>query len=101
MDQQSEERRCVELDGRKACVSLENDFWDCIEQIATQRGTTIDRLVAQVVGDAEREHLSGVLRVFVLAHYREYFGLLPPDVRNSTIAEVGLPYRMPEKWQIH
>jgi predicted DNA-binding ribbon-helix-helix protein len=61
-----EERRCVELDGRKACVSLENDFWDCIEQIAVQRGTTLDHLVAQVVGDTAKDDLSAVLRVFIL-----------------------------------
>jgi predicted DNA-binding ribbon-helix-helix protein len=101
MDQPSEERRCVDLDGRKACVSLENDFWECIEQIASQRGTTIDRLVAEVVGDTEREHLSGVLRVFVLAHYREYFGLMTTDVSYAAVAEDGLPYSMAEKRKIH
>jgi predicted DNA-binding ribbon-helix-helix protein len=101
MDQPSEEQRCVELDGRKACVSLENDFWECIEQIASQRGTTIDRLVAKVVGDTEREDLSGVLRVFVLAHYREYFGLMTTDASSTAFAEDGLPYSMTEKRKIH
>jgi predicted DNA-binding ribbon-helix-helix protein len=65
----------LELDGRTACVSLENDFWDCIEQIAMQRGTTLDHLVAQVVGDTAKDDLSAVLRVFVLGHYRQHFGL--------------------------
>jgi predicted DNA-binding ribbon-helix-helix protein len=46
-------------------VSLEYDFWDCIEQIAILRGTTLDRLVAQEVGDAGMEGLFAVLRVFV------------------------------------
>jgi predicted DNA-binding ribbon-helix-helix protein len=101
MDRQTEERRCLELDGRKACVSLENDFWECIEEIAGQRGTTIDCLVAQVVGDAAKEDLSGVLRVFVLGQYREYFGLMTTDMSSSAVAEVGSPYRMPEKRQIH
>jgi predicted DNA-binding ribbon-helix-helix protein len=101
MDQPSEKQRCVKLDGRKARVSLENDFWECIEQIASQRGTTIDRLVAQVVGDAEKEDLSGVLRVFVLAHYRHYFGLMTADVSYAAVAEDGLPYSMTEKRKIH
>lgn len=101
MDRQAEERRCLELDGRKASVSLENDFWECIEQIASQCGTTIDRLVAQVVGDTEREELSGVLRVFVLAHYREYSDIATTDLPSTAVAEDGLPFSMGKKRQIH
>lgn len=101
MDQQSEERRCVELDGRKACVRLENDFWDCIEQIAVQRGTTLDHLVAQVVGDTAKDDLSAVLRVFVLGHYRQHFGGLTSEVPAPSVAEDGVPHRMEEKRQIH
>jgi predicted DNA-binding ribbon-helix-helix protein len=101
MDRQSEERRCVELDGGKACVSLENDFWDCIEQIAVQRGTTLDHLVAQVVGDTAKDDLSAVLRVFVLGHYRQHFGGLTTKDLAPAVAEDGVPYRMTEKRQIH
>jgi predicted DNA-binding ribbon-helix-helix protein len=101
MDRQFEERRCVELDGRKACVSLENDFWDCIEQIAVQRGTTLDHLVAQVVGDTAKDDLSAVLRVFVLTHYWQHFGGLTTKVSAPAVAEDGVPYRMTEKRQIH
>jgi predicted DNA-binding ribbon-helix-helix protein len=101
MDRQSEERRCVELDGRTACVSLENDFWDCIEQIAMQRGTTLDHLVAQVVGDTAKDDLSAMLRVFVLTHFRQRFGLLASEVPAPSVAEDGVLYRMTEKRQIH
>ncbi|MDB5580520.1 MAG: hypothetical protein JWR80_5696 [Bradyrhizobium sp.] len=101
MDRQSEERRCVELDGRKACVSLENDFWDCIEQIAVQRGTTLDHLVAQVVGDTAKDDLAAVLRVFVLTHYRQHFGLLTTKDSAPAVAEDCVPYRMTQKRQIH
>jgi hypothetical protein len=41
------------------------------------------------------------LRVFVLAHYRQYFGLMTSDVPSAAVAEDGLPYRMAEKRQIH
>lgn len=101
MDRQSEERRCVELDGRKACVSLETDFWECIEQIALQHGTTLNHLVAQVVGDTSKDDLSAVLRVFVLTHYREHFGLLTAKDSAPAVAEDGVPCRMEEKRQIH
>jgi predicted DNA-binding ribbon-helix-helix protein len=101
MIKRSEEWRCVELDGRKACVSLENDFWDCIEQIVKQRGTTLDHLVSQVVGDAAKEDFSSVLRVFVLAHYREYFGLMTYDLPLAAVAEDGLPYKMFNKRKRH
>ena len=101
MDRQSEERRCVELDGRKACVSLETDFWECIEQIALQHGTTLNHLVAQVVGDTAKDDLSAVLRVFVLGHYRQHFGLLTTEVSAAAVAVDGVPYRMTVKRQIH
>jgi hypothetical protein len=76
MDRQSEERRCVELDGRKACVSLEN-------------------------GDTAKDDLSAVLRVFVLTHFRQHFGGLTTKDSAPAVAEDGVPYRMTEKRQIH
>ena len=66
-------------------------------QIATQRGTSLDRLMAQIFGDAAKEDPSSVLRVFVLAHYREYFGLMTSVVSFTAVAGEGPPYSMAEK----
>jgi predicted DNA-binding ribbon-helix-helix protein len=101
MDWQTEQRRCVELDGRKACVSLESDFWECLEQIAVQCGTTLDRLVAEVGGDADKDDLSAVLRVFVLTHYQRGAGFLPLDADITSVAERAYPDKIPEKQKYH
>jgi predicted DNA-binding ribbon-helix-helix protein len=101
MDEVFEERRCVELDGRKACVSLENDFWECIEQIAASRGTTFSRLVAQVVGDSAKSELSAILRVFVLAHFRHDAGTLEPDVPESSADADGFASEVSGRKRFH
>jgi predicted DNA-binding ribbon-helix-helix protein len=101
MDRQSEERRCMQLDGGKACVSLASGFWDSIEQIATQRGTTLERLVAQVVGDANKDEMSTMLRVYVLAYYQQDFGYPLLNVSDLAQAEVALPLGMSTKRHLH
>ena len=80
---------------------LENDFWECIEQIATQRGITIDRLVAQVVGDASKDELSAMLRVFVLSYYRQCLGELSSCELDVLAFEESLLDDKPRKPQIH
>jgi predicted DNA-binding ribbon-helix-helix protein len=101
MDLQTEEQRCLELGGRKACVSLEADFWECLDQIAEQSGTTVDRLAAEIGGDADEEELSAALRVFVLAHFQENAGWPTSDASNDGIAERATPYRMLQKKKYH
>jgi predicted DNA-binding ribbon-helix-helix protein len=101
MDVQTEQQRCLELGGRKACVSLESDFWECLEQIAEQSGTTVDRLAAEIGRDMDKDELSAVLRVFVLSHFQQKAGWIPSDEANDGIAEPASPYRMLGKRKCH
>jgi predicted DNA-binding ribbon-helix-helix protein len=53
-------------------VSLEEDFWQALKNIAALRGLTVKDLVALI--DTERRGynatLSSAIRLFVLRHYR-------------------------------
>ncbi len=79
-------KRSIVLGGHKTSVSLEDNFWEGLKEIVTERRTSLTALVGQI--DAQREHgnLSSAIRLFVLAHYQ---GLRAQqsDTRSQTIEE--------------
>jgi len=55
--------------GHATSVSLEQEFWDVLKEIADKRGIALAALIAEV--DAEREeNLSSALRLHVLRALR-------------------------------
>ncbi len=55
--------------GHATSVSLEQEFWDVLKEIADERGLALAALIAEV--DAERqENLSSALRLYVLRRLR-------------------------------
>ena len=69
-------KRSVMVGNRKTSISLENEFWDALNEIARARDTTMARLLESVAADrARREqmvaNLSSAVRIFVLDFYRE------------------------------
>jgi predicted DNA-binding ribbon-helix-helix protein len=51
--------------GHATSVSLEQEFWDILKEIADRRGIALSALIMEV--DAERkENLSSALRLYVL-----------------------------------
>jgi predicted DNA-binding ribbon-helix-helix protein len=97
----NEERRCLELGDRRACVGLESDFWECLDLIAEQSGTTVDRLATAIGGGFEKDELSAALRVFVLTHFREGGGWLGPEGLNEDIAGRPSLDKMSKKHKSH
>lgn len=63
-------KRSVVIGGRKTSVSLENEFWDEVRNIARARGQGITDYVASVVEGYEGHNVSSALRLSVLGHYR-------------------------------
>lgn len=62
-------KRSILIAGHATSLSLEAEFWLALQEIARQRGLSLNRLVASV--DAGRAgNLSSALRVFVLDCYR-------------------------------
>ena len=64
-------KRSIIIAGHKTSVSLEDEFWDSLNEIAKERGMTLGALVAAI--DANRQHtnLSSAIRLFVLGVYRD------------------------------
>ena len=67
-------KRSIVIAGHKTSVSLEDAFWQGLQQVANERDMTLSDLVAGI--DTERHHgnLSSAIRLFVLDYYRERAG---------------------------
>jgi predicted DNA-binding ribbon-helix-helix protein len=63
-------KRSIVVGGHKTSVSLEDDFWDALKEIAREHRVALSDLVGSL--DEQRQHgnLSSTLRLFVLNHYR-------------------------------
>jgi predicted DNA-binding ribbon-helix-helix protein len=75
-----EERNFV-FGGRRACVCLEEPFWDCLEDLAAQRTVSLLRLVSEI--GAEQSDLSSALRVHVLIYYQRLAGFESSELTDN------------------
>jgi len=64
-------KRSIVIAGHKTSVSLEDEFWDRLKEIARERGMTLGELVAAIDRDREHANLSSAIRLFVLGFYRD------------------------------
>ena len=64
-------KRSVVIAGHKTSVSLEDEFWNSLKQIARSRGMTVAELIATIDGNRQRANLSSAIRLFVLGVYRD------------------------------
>ena len=63
-------RRYVTISGRNSSVSLEDEFWDALKEIADIRGTTRAAIVSTIESEGRPGNLSSAIRLFVLDHFR-------------------------------
>jgi predicted DNA-binding ribbon-helix-helix protein len=63
-------KRSIIIAGHKTSVSLEEEFWTGLKEIARKQGMTLTDVVSNL--DSHRRHgnLSSTIRLFVLDHYR-------------------------------
>jgi len=66
-------KRSVQIDGHNTSISLEDDFWNSLQEIAHQRHKTVSELVARIDADRNFANLSSAIRLFVLGYYRDQF----------------------------
>jgi len=63
--------RSIKIVGHKTSVSLEDDFWKVLREIAVARGMTLSDLVASIKSGRQIGNLSSAIRLFVLDFYRD------------------------------
>ena len=64
-------KRSIVVAGHKTSVSLEDDFWGALKEIAREHRVTLSDLVGSLDGQRQHGNLSSTLRLFVLNHYRQ------------------------------
>ena len=63
-------KRSIVIAGHKTSVSLEDDFWDALKEIAAGRKATLSEVVANIDASRSQGNLSSAIRLYVLDHYR-------------------------------
>ncbi len=63
-------KRSIVIGTRKTSVSLEQEFWVGLKQIARERMATLSSLIMQINVTPRGRNLSSALRLFVLEHYK-------------------------------
>jgi predicted DNA-binding ribbon-helix-helix protein len=62
-------KRSVMVGRRKTSISLEDEFWDALNEIVKTRNTSISSLLESIV-TGRSQNLSSAVRVFILDYYR-------------------------------
>jgi predicted DNA-binding ribbon-helix-helix protein len=64
-------RRSIVIAGHKTSVSVEDEFWDSLKEIASERGTSVGGMIGAIDGGRKHANLSSAIRLFVLGFYRD------------------------------
>jgi predicted DNA-binding ribbon-helix-helix protein len=62
-------KRSVSIRGHKTSVTLEDQFWQGLREIAEARNITMASLVDEIDASRETTNLSSNIRLFVLGYY--------------------------------
>ncbi|MDQ2080564.1 ribbon-helix-helix domain-containing protein [Xanthobacteraceae bacterium Astr-EGSB] len=62
-------RRTVRVGGDSRDITIEDQFWLSLEEIAARQGTTTSQLVTRIDHDCRGENLSSAIRVYVIDHF--------------------------------
>ena len=83
-------KRSIVIAGHKTSVSLEDDFWSSLRQIAKSRGMHVQDLASEI--DSKRTHgnLSCAIRLYVLDHYQTLAQNVPPQASFVSDRSMGL-----------
>ncbi len=57
------------VNSRNTCVTLENEFWQGLHQIAEQELTTVAMLAVKIDGQRNTCNLSSAIRIFVFNYF--------------------------------
>ena len=63
-------KRSIFINGHKTSVSLEDEFWHGLLEIADQDRLTVPMLVERIDRDRNTCNLSSAIRIFVFSHFR-------------------------------
>ena len=63
------QKRSVRIRKHKTSVSVEEEFWEGLKEIARERSLSLNALLSEIEGGRAHTNLSSDIRLFVLDHY--------------------------------
>ena len=66
-------KRSISIRGRKTGISLEDDFWNSLREIARSRDEPVSQLIARIDEERKFANLSSAIRLFVLGYYQDQY----------------------------
>ena len=88
-------KRSIVLDGHKTSVSLENEFWHGLREIAARENISLSTLVGKIDRERNSCNLSSAIRVHVFNYFRAGSGKpegaqgLSPDLALTARSEIA------------
>ena len=64
-------KRSVTIAGHRTSISLEQEFWDALNEMAVEKATSLAGLITIIDETRDRTNLSSALRVAVLKAIRK------------------------------
>ena len=77
-------KRSIVIAGHKTSVSLEDQFWNSLKEIARERNMALVELVSAIDADRQHANLSSAIRLFVLGVYRDQLASRQDRTRASS-----------------
>ena len=63
-------KRFIVIGGHKTSISLEDEFWGALRELARSRKILLSSFILQIKEAHPKNNLSSAVRVFLLEHYR-------------------------------
>lgn len=63
-------KHSIDIDGHKTSVSLEDEFWEGLREIAEMQRVTVSALTKRIDNERHDCNLSSAIRVFVVRHFK-------------------------------
>jgi predicted DNA-binding ribbon-helix-helix protein len=82
-------KRSIVIAGHKTSVSLEDEFWKSLKEIARERDMTLAQLVATIDGNRQHANLSSAIRLFVLGVYRDHLADRQQETNETATNEAS------------
>ena len=82
-------KHSIDIDGHKTSVSLEDEFWEGLREIAERQRMTVSALTKQIDNERHNCNLSSAIRVFVFKHFRSQAATGRPSRANMPTPDVS------------
>jgi predicted DNA-binding ribbon-helix-helix protein len=82
-------KRSIILAGHKTSVSLENEFWDGLREVVSDRNKSLSAVVDEIDRDRDNCNLSSAIRVYVFTYFRGRIGREGDGVAPGNSADLN------------